>query len=140
MHTLEHEIVVASTPSRIYEALTTQNGLQAWHTRDARGLGPDGGQWTLGEHGGAAFVWAVTEMAPDNVVAWECISGPGTSPGTKVHYVLDLTDDGRTRVTLIHSGWESQDGNYKKCNTLWGGLLTHLKNYVETGTPDPMFD
>ncbi len=139
MPTLEHEVTIASTPSSVFQALTTQEGLRSWHTAEVSGDGPLGGEWHLGKSGKDAFVWEVTQATPNNVVAWKCTSGPGTSAGTQVHYVIDVQPDGRTKVILIHSGWESEDGNYKKCNTLWGGLLVHLQRYLETGVPAPMF-
>ncbi len=139
MHTLEHELNIDSTPSAAFAALTREHGLQSWHTADARGDGPLGGLWHLGAAGNTPFVWEVVEATPNDVVGWRCQSGPGTSSGTVVHYVIDATPDGRIRISLIHSGWQAQDGNYRKCNSLWGGLLTHLKRYLETGKPSPMF-
>jgi uncharacterized protein YndB with AHSA1/START domain len=139
MYTLEHELNIDSTPSAAYEALTTEKGLRSWHTGDATGDGPSGGLWHMGKNSKTPFVWEVIELTPDNVVGWRCQTGPGTSPGTVVHFVIDAKPDGRINVSLIHSGWQSKDGNYRKCNTLWGGLLTHLKRYLETGTRSPMF-
>lgn len=96
--------------------------------------------WHLGKSGRSAFEWEVTEAVPNNAVGWTCLSGPGMSKGTTVHFAISAQPDGRTTVYVIHSGWASREGNFTKCNTLWGGLLAHLKKYLETGQPGPMFD
>lgn len=139
MESLEHEVTINCTPSAAFEAVTTQAGLRAWHTADATGSGPNSGVWNLGKDSRAPFTWEVTESTPDLSVVWRCLQGPGSSPGTQVHFVIDVQPDGRTKVTVIHSGWSSRDGNYRKCNTLWGALLHHLQQYLETGQPSPMF-
>jgi hypothetical protein len=72
-------------------------------------------------------------------VAWKCAAGPGDSPGTIVSFHLSLLADGRTLVEQDHQGWPGTHGNYRKCNTYWGVLLHHLKQYVETGVPAPAF-
>lgn len=139
MHALEHVITVAATPSAVFTALTTKAGLRAWHTADAENDGAPGGIWHLGASGSAPFAWEVIEAEPDTAVGWRCQSGPGTSPGSEVHYAITPQPDGRTDVYLVHSGWSTRDGNFTKCNTLWGGLLAHLKRYLESGDASPMF-
>jgi hypothetical protein len=56
-----------------------------------------------------------------------------------VIFELSPADHGRTLVECTHAGWPGTHGNYRKCNTLWGVLLHHLKRYAETGTAMPAF-
>lgn len=55
------------------------------------------------------------------------------------HATIAETPDGRTQVDLDHDGFGESDPALAMCNTLWGTLLGHLKDYAETATPSPAF-
>lgn len=137
MHALEQSITINSTPSLVYQALTTEAGLQAWHTADATGVGT--GLWHLGKSGKSGFEWEVRESTPDDTVSCACIDGPGSSPGTEVRYTMSANPAGGTDVYLVHSGWNSREGEYDKCDDRWAALLASLKAYIESGVPSPVF-
>ncbi len=139
MAEIVHEIKIAAPRSKVYAALSTREGMQGWHTSDVSGNGSIGSVWHLGFGEGPLFQWRVTTSEDDQLVAWECVAGPGDSVGTTVEYQLSDTTDGRTLVEQKHSGWPHEEGAYNKCNTLWGVLLTHLRNYVETSVSAPAY-
>ena len=60
--------------------------------------------------------------------------------GTTATFTLTRTDDDRTLRRLQHAGWPGTHGNFRKCNTTWGVLLHHLRDYVETGDAAPAFE
>lgn len=133
---LVHEITINAPISRVHSALTTKEGLQGWNTKHATGSGLLGSEWVFEYKGKPSFSWKIVSLEP-NRVAWTCTAGPGDSVGTTAEYVLSAKADGRTLVEFKHDGWPSTDGNFRKCNTLWGVLLHHLAKYVETGTVNP---
>jgi hypothetical protein len=59
--------------------------------------------------------------------------------GTTATFLITPHGD-RTFLELKHSGWPGTHGNFRKCNTIWGVLLHHIQQYVQTGTPAPAFD
>jgi uncharacterized protein YndB with AHSA1/START domain len=134
-----HEIKIKATPEQVFQALTTLEGLKGWHSAQADGAGSAGGLLTFRHADAPTFRWEVTESVPGKRVAWKCAAGPGDSPGTTVSFDLSPMADGRTLVAMEHQGWPGTHGNYRKCNTYWGVLLHHLKQYVETGAPGPAF-
>ena len=133
---LQHEIAIRGNTKQVLEAVTTKRGLLGWNTSKVAGEGDVGTEWTLSYTGGPNFAWRVDRVY-DRGTLWTCTRGPGDSVGTTTEFVLDRLPDGRTRLLLTHAGWPHTDGNYTKCNTLWGGLLHHLKKYVESGKPEP---
>jgi uncharacterized protein YndB with AHSA1/START domain len=133
---LQHEITIAASASDVIRAITTREGLLGWNTANVSGDGAAGSAWHLKYSGRPDFTWLV-ERADDRGVKWRCTHGPGDSVGTTVEYILAPLADGRTRLSLVHDGWPHTGGNFTKCNTLWGGLLHHLKRFVETRNPDP---
>jgi uncharacterized protein YndB with AHSA1/START domain len=134
---IHHEIVVRGSAKKVHEALTTQQGLRGWNTSDVSGDGSVGSEWIMGYAGRPDFAWRV-DRTDDHTIVWTCTRGPGDSVGTTAEYILKPLEDGRTRVLLTHAGWPHTEGNFVKCNTLWGGLLHHLKEFVESGKPTPV--
>jgi hypothetical protein len=118
----------------IHEALTTRQGLLGRNTSHVAGDGNVRSEWILSYAGRPEFAWRV-DQADDRRVIWTCTRGPRDSVGTTAEYILTPLEDRRTRVFLTHAGWPHTGGNFTKCNTLWGGLLHHLKEFVESGNP-----
>ena len=140
MPEIDHEIKIASTPEQVFTALTTLDGVKGWHTPVAKGTGEVGSEWVFSFTDHSEFGWeVVTSEAPGKVV-WRCTRGPGDSVGTTAAFTLTRTGDDRTLVEHVHAGWPGTHGNFRKCNTTWGVLLHHLRDYVETGDAAPAFE
>lgn len=139
MHSLDHEIEIAATPAAVFSALTTAAGLQGWFSTGAAGSGEPGMSWDVTFPASSArFVWEVDASQLDLFVAWRCLEGPGDSVGTTATFRLETVGDA-TKVHFVHGGWPHTAGNFDRCNTLWGGLLHHLKAYVESGVAAPLY-
>jgi uncharacterized protein YndB with AHSA1/START domain len=136
---IDHELKIAATPEQVYAALTTPDGLRGWHAPTVTGSGEVGGEWTFAYADHPEFRWAVVESDAPQAVVWRCTEGPGDSVGTVAAFTI-VAIDGRTRLELRHSGWPGTHGNFRKCNTTWGVLLHHLRDFVETGDAAPAFE
>jgi hypothetical protein len=136
-HSIDHEVAVKATASSVRAAIVTSDGLRGWNTRQVSGDGTVGSEWTLSYEGAPDFRWRVDRSDASGVL-WTCTQGPGDSIGTTVEYVLEDMPDGRTRVSLKHRGWPRREGNFQKCNTLWGAMFFQLKRFVESGKPMPL--
>ena len=86
------------------------------------------------------FRWRFTELSPGSRLRWECTEGPGAAASTTATFSLSQTADGRTQVDIDHDGFRESDPALAACNTLWGILLGHLKNYAETAVTSPAFE
>lgn len=139
MAEISHEIKISGTPEQVYDAIATAEGIRSWQTPNAEGTGVVGTEWVFEFTGRPQFVWEIVESEAPAKVRWRCVEGPGDSPGTAATYEITALDDGRTLLTLHHSGWSGTNGNFRKCNTIWGVLLHHIQQYVQTGTPAAVF-
>ncbi|WP_437222318.1 SRPBCC family protein [Planctomicrobium sp. SH661] len=138
MHSIEHEIKISTSPDQVYRALTSPQALRSWKNSSAIGSGDLGSVWTFPYENGLEFQWKIV-VDNSHQVVWECVSGPGNSPGTIAEFTFHPLEDGRTLLTCRHAGWPTTEGNYRRCNTAWAILLHHLKTYVETGRTAPAF-
>lgn len=137
-HSLRHAVHIVGDQAKVHGALTTLDGLKGWTMAEVAGKGGVGSTWTLKYPNGTTFAWEVT--AEDaHKVAWKCASGPGDATGTTVAFELARAPNGRVQITFTHAGWPHQQGNYDKCNALWGMMLHHLRSYVEKGTVAPAY-
>ena len=99
-----------------------------WHSADVRG---DGSRWHLQYPDGTTFRWKVAASSHHRV-EWLCEEGPGNAAGTRAIFTLSDAEGNRTLVELTHTGWTEADPKFRKCNTLWGGLLHELKRLTES--------
>jgi uncharacterized protein YndB with AHSA1/START domain len=129
-----HRVGITATPDKVYDALTTAEGLAAWWTTDTSGDGDGTLRFRFGDVGG--FDMKVVELQPNTRVAWEVVEGPDEWVGTTVSF--DLTqDDEWTIVLFAHAGWREPVEFMNHCSTKWAIFLMSLKSLVETGTGSP---
>lgn len=137
-HSLRHAVNIVGDQAKVHGALTTLGGLKNWTMAEVSGGSGLGSTWTLKYPNGPTFVWEITAQ-DDHKVSWKCVSGPGDSAGTTVDFALSKTPHGRVQIAFTHAGWPHQQGNFDKCNALWGMMLHHLRSYVEKGTVAPAY-
>jgi uncharacterized protein YndB with AHSA1/START domain len=131
------QIDLAAPPSAVYRALTTTDGIAGWWTtKNETGAAvgdlnrcwfPGGMQWDL----------RVTEADADSRLAWHLEGGP--REGTDVRWTLSPAPDG-TRILFDHTGFAAIDEAYRIVTLGWAQMLLRLKQYAETGAPNPYFD
>lgn len=140
MPAIDHQINISGSPEQVFDALSTLDGVQGWNTPNASGTGAVGSEWTFAFADHPEFGWEITASDAPRSLAWRCSRGPGDSVGTTATFTVVPASDGRTVVELTHAGWPGTHGNFRKCNTTWGVLLHHLRDYVETGTAATAFE
>ncbi|HWJ73971.1 MAG TPA: SRPBCC domain-containing protein [Kaistia sp.] len=135
---LHHEIVISGTSEAVRQALGTAEGIRGWNTPLVQGTGALGTEWILEYPNRPDFAWRIDLDGPEEIL-WTCTKGPGDAVGTTARFVIDPQVDGRVRLHVTHGGWPHDEANFTKCNTLWGALLDHLREYVQSEQPEPAF-
>lgn len=133
-----HRIGVAnSSPERVYDALTSIDGLSGWWAERTSGDPAPGGVIEF-RFGPGGFDMRVAELDPGRLVRWEVVDGPAEWVGTHVRW--DIRQDGDWTIVLFrHEGWREEVEFMHHCSTKWATYLMSLKALVETGrgAPDP---
>ncbi len=127
--------VEATSPERVYEALTTVDGLSGWWTDDTTGSGEVGGVLEFRFPAGG-FDMEVIDRRPGERVTWRVADGPQEWVGTTVDWRLRQDGD-HTIVLFAHRGWAEPVEFMHHCSTKWATYLMSLKSLVETGTGAP---
>lgn len=134
-----HWISVGAAPERVFDAVTTTEGLRGWWTAEAEAEPVEGSIAAFGFFDRAVvFRMRIDELDRPARVRWTCVGDFDEWEGTRLEFELREAREGTTDVTFTHSGWASTEGYFRQCNTDWGRLMYHLKDYVETGRSAPM--
>ncbi len=132
-----HRIGVRTpAPDKVYDALTTVDGLADWWTDDTKGTGDEIGGVLEFRFPVGGFDMEVIELRPAERVVWRVVDGPEEWIGTTVEWDLHQADD-YTVVLFAHRGWREPVEFMHHCSTKWGSYLMSLKSFVETGTGAP---
>jgi uncharacterized protein YndB with AHSA1/START domain len=124
-----------ASKDQAYQALTTNEGLSGWWTRDATGDNRVGGvvQFRFGDGG---FDMEVMELDPGKRVRWLVVDGPNEWIGTRIDW--DLREDEYGAVVMFkHQDWKEPVEFMHHCSTKWAMFLMSLKALVETGEGAP---
>jgi uncharacterized protein YndB with AHSA1/START domain len=136
MADIKHLFHINAPREKVYQALSTVEGLAAWWTTQTSGKSEPGG--ILEFRFGPQFVnkMKVTQLVPGRSVSWECIEANPDWVGTKLTFDLD-ENEGKTRVRFAHSGWKETSDFFAQCNFSWGRYMESLRNLCEKGKGAP---
>jgi uncharacterized protein YndB with AHSA1/START domain len=141
-----HLIKVRAAVARVYEAITTAEGIRNWWTREAdldQSVGGTG-EFRFSAYGASQHVTRVSieKLIPPTHVAWKTISSfrPEWSD-TAISF--NLRQEGSTTVLLFaHLDFAQADEIFALTTTGWAYYLVSLQQYLETGkgAPSPDID
>ncbi len=128
-----HRVGIKSAPKKVFEALSTIDGLSHWWIVDSKGNAKQGGII----HFGFADM-RVVQLAPYKLVKWKCVKGPKEWVGTDLIFQLKAGKD-QTFVLFTHANWKTPGEFMRHCSTKWGTFLLSLKDWLEReeGHPSP---
>jgi uncharacterized protein YndB with AHSA1/START domain len=128
-----HRVGIDAKPERVFEALTTLDGLRGWWVAETSGDARQGGTIDFG-----FCKMLVVEAVPSRRVHWRCVSGPPEWVGTEVTFDLAWKDD-QTFVVFKHADWKEPVEFMHHCSTKWATFLLSLRDMLERsgGHPSP---
>jgi uncharacterized protein YndB with AHSA1/START domain len=128
-----HRVGIKTTPEKVFEALSTVEGLSHWWVADTAGDAKQGGIILFGFSD-----MKVVELKPNKLVKWKCVRGPEEWVGTDLTFQLVPNDD-QTFVLFTHANWKEPVEFMYHCSTKWATFLLSLKDWLERaeGRPSP---
>lgn len=136
MAELRHLVVIEAPARTVYRAITEQEGIAGWWTRDTVAEPKVGtvAEFTFGDRYHNEM--RIVALEDDSRVEWECLVGDPEWVGTRLVFSLE-ENEGRTTVRFSHGGWRDMTDFFASCNFNWGFYMRSLKSYCETGEGEP---
>ena len=128
---------VDAPPHRVLEALKTADGIRGFWTSRAEVPTAVGETLRLGFAVAPAPFDLRLERSDDRGVTWRTESFPPHWVGTRVIWTVEPRDDGST-VGFMHAGFDDGADAGHAAYT-WGQIMVRLKQFAESGRPDPVF-
>ena len=132
MADIRHNIVIKAAPEKIYEAISTQQGIEAWWCKQTIAK-PEVGFVNVFVFGSSKNEMRVTALDPNKKAEWHVtdsklsfLADQDEWTGTKIIFEIEQVND-KTRVRFIHQGLTPQIECYQQCSNGWSGYLQRLK-------------
>ena len=137
---LMHMVLIDADAKKIYEALTTGDGLSSFWTADSHAE-PKVGSISKFGFGGPSLEMKVEELKPGKAVRWSTHGGFPDWVGTTVTWEIKPAEHGGNEVWFNHDGWRNElpAGELASVNYTWGRIVGRLKRHAETGERVPFF-
>jgi uncharacterized protein YndB with AHSA1/START domain len=141
MFNIVHRIGIKAPVSKVYDALSTIEGLAGWWTSETSGSSKVGEAilFTFRNSTGAElgrFEMEVVELSPADKVRWRVKSGPPEWVGTQLSFTL-TEQDGMTIVAFAHRDWREEVEFMAHCSMKWAVFLLSLRDLIERGQGQP---
>lgn len=137
MKTIMHFFRIHASPDKVFEALTTSEGLAGWWSRDVREAQGVGGLVRFRFLEGFNPVMEVTRQEQGRSVAWKCIDGHDKWWDNTFSFDIRPNDDESDLMFIQEYAIGLSDEDYGQYNFNWGYYLGSLKKLCETGTGTP---
>lgn len=157
MPDIHHQLIIEATAEKIYQCITSKEGLAGWWTPDATAI-PEVATIARFPFGPDYFKeMNIVELLPSKLVRWQCIQGAEEWIGTTLSFQLEshnkdsllrihpeMTGQAQqqvnSEVTLLifhQDNWKEYSPMYAECNYTWAQFLRSLKLLCETGKGRP---
>ena len=132
MPDINHQFPIDAPPEKVFEAVSSPTGLDAWWTLKCDGRPEQGSEYLL--YFDPEYEWrsVVSRYMPDNEFELEITEAQEDWLGSRVTFVLERKND-KTEVRFSHTGWPEANDHYKISSFCWAMYLRLLKRYIEFG-------
>lgn len=136
-----HRVGIKASIQKVYEALSTANGISNWWTKNTAGLSDVGKNLEVYFHSPDGTVMGsmtieVLDLQTNKRVHWKLADGPKEWIGTEV--IFDIHQEEQFTIVLFqHRNWTEEVEFKAHCSMKWAVFLLSLKQFIETGTGNP---
>lgn len=145
MNDFQIDLQIEATVSTVYEALTTQSGIQRWWTTSCQ-VGSNVGEMINLSFGKTFKEMRIESLRLNEAVEWYVTKSQLDIPnlerkneweGSSIAIHIAPQSTSHTRLHLVHMGLTPEVECYEICSSGWAHFLASLKDYCETGTGKP---
>lgn len=127
-----HDFPIRATPERVFDAISSPEGLDAWWTLRSEGEPRDGAEYQLFFGGQYDWRGRVRRAEPASEFEMEITEADEDWVGTVVRFRLTPRDGG-TWVEFAHTGWPEANQHFRISCHCWGLYLRVMRRALEHG-------
>ena len=136
MADIYHDFPINAPLQRVYDAISTPRGLDAWWTQTSNGQPVAGAEYDLGFGPGYDWRARVTRLVPATEFELELTRADPDWLGTRVGFQLGGRE-GVTDVRFHHTGWPAPNEHWRISCYCWAMYLRILRRYLAHGETVP---
>jgi uncharacterized protein YndB with AHSA1/START domain len=132
MANIEHLQTVHAPASKVYETLTTAEGLSEIWTNELIINNQIGfiNEFRFGSNDITKM--RIEELITNKKIVWQCIDSDAEWIGTIISFDIE-EKNGKSFITLRQMNWREVTPFFRSCNYNWAIFLYSLKSYCEEG-------
>lgn len=131
-----HDFPINASIDRVYQAISTPDGLNCWWTKRSKGKPAVGEEYELWFGPQDDWRAKATRCEPDSEFELEILCEGNDFNHTRVGFQLEAKGDS-TWVRFHHTGWSSANEHYRISSYCWAMYLRILRRYLEHGESVP---
>jgi len=136
MPDIHHNLFIAAPAEKVYDAITTQEGLSGWWCPGTTAKPEVDSIARFDFQSREQQEMKITELKPVRLVKWFCLKADEEWIGTTLSFELQPAEKG-TRLSFHQDGWKEYTQMFAVCNYTWALFMRSLKLLCETGKGRP---
>ena len=136
MPDIYQDVRMAASPARIFDGVSTPDGLMKWWARACAGVPEVGAEYRLDF--GPDYLWRarVTKCESPQQFEIQLTAADSDWIGTKVGFLIDPSP-AATWLRFRHTGWPELNEHFRISNHCWAMYLRILRCHLERGDVVP---
>ena len=136
MPDIVHDLPIKAPLDRVFQAVSTPQGLDCWWTERSAGRPVVGAEFELWFAPDYDWRAEVTRCVPGSEFELRMVRADGDWIDTRVGFRLE-DREGTIWVRFYHTGWPSPNEHYRISCNCWALYLRILRRYLEHGETVP---
>jgi uncharacterized protein YndB with AHSA1/START domain len=130
MPDIRHLVFVKSTPEKIYQVITTQQGIASWWSIDNNAKPEKGSVYRISFGSEYYKEIKVLDLVTGRKVVWEILQADPEWLNTKINFDISAGKNS-TVLRFSHYGWKEYTDMFAQCSYHWAIYLGNLKAFAE---------
>ena len=139
MSDILHRYPVNASAKKVYNAITSPEGLNSWWTLKSEGSPVKGSIYRFFFEEAYDWYASVEDAQQDTLIRWKFSEAEPDWTGTRLEMRLSEKGDW-TWIEFAHTGWSDASEHFRISSNCWAQYLRLLKHYLEKGEVVPYKD
>ena len=133
MYGIYHDVPLDVAAGKIFEAITTEDGLNSWWTDRCKADCRIGGTYNFYFAPDYSWYAEVVELTDAQHIAWIFTRADNDWTGTKLSF-SSIKSNNRFLLRMEHTGWKNRNNHFRHTSYCWAQYLRKLKENLVAAT------